>query len=110
MKFATVALALTFAAQSAAFAPSIPSVRSSNSNNAASSPMIVGAPSTVSRNTELNLFGFGKAAKFNKPAKVAASGSIEEKEVRALFELWNDALATGDSKIVASRYTKVRTM
>jgi uncharacterized protein (TIGR02246 family) len=104
MKFATVALALTFAAQSAAFAPSIPSVRSSK--NAASSPMIVGAPSTVSRNTELNLFGFGKAAKFNKSAKVAASGSIEEKEVRALFELWNDALATGDSKIVASRYTK----
>ncbi len=29
-----------------------------------------------------------------------------EKEIRALFSLWNSALATGDSRIVASRYTK----
>jgi hypothetical protein len=35
------------------------------------------------------------------------STDITEKEVRALFELWNSALATGDSRIVASRYTKV---
>merc|ERR1712157_515273 len=27
-----------------------------------------------------------------------------EKEIRALFYLWNDALATGNSKLVASRY------
>ena len=33
---------------------------------------------------------------------------INEKEVRALFELWNSALATRDSRIVASRYTKVK--
>ena len=32
--------------------------------------------------------------------------SITEKEVRALFELWNGALATGDSRIVADRYIK----
>jgi hypothetical protein len=31
---------------------------------------------------------------------------ITEKEVRALFELWNSALATGDSRIVADRYIK----
>ena len=42
----------------------------------------------------------------NLSAKV--DGEITEKEVRALFELWNSALATGDSRIVASRYTKVR--
>eukprot|EP00984_Skeletonema_dohrnii_P019933 scaffold9626_cov124-Skeletonema_dohrnii-CCMP3373.AAC.5 len=31
---------------------------------------------------------------------------ITETEVRALFELWNQALATGDSRIVADRYIK----
>jgi len=41
---------------------------------------------------------------FNKSAK--SSSDISEKEVRALFELWNSALATGDSRIVASRYIK----
>ncbi|KAL7553762.1 hypothetical protein ACHAWF_017087 [Thalassiosira exigua] len=44
-------------------------------------------------------------------APVASSTStpkkdITEKEVRALFELWNSALATGDSRIVADRYVK----
>eukprot|EP00536_Pseudo-nitzschia_multiseries_P012988 jgi/Psemu1/261071/estExt_Genewise1Plus.C_5280010 len=29
---------------------------------------------------------------------------ITEKEVRSLFSLWNNALATGDSRLVASRY------
>jgi hypothetical protein len=42
--------------------------------------------------------------------KAATTGStgdiITEKEVRALFELWNSALATGDSRIVADRYIK----
>ena len=41
----------------------------------------------------------------NLSAKV--DGEITEKEVRALFELCNSALATGDSRIVASRYIKV---
>ncbi|KAL7525596.1 hypothetical protein ACHAWF_001433, partial [Thalassiosira exigua] len=36
----------------------------------------------------------------------APSKDITEKEVRALFELWNSALATGDSRIVADRYIK----
>jgi len=31
---------------------------------------------------------------------------VTEDEVRALFSLWNDALATGDSRIVANRYTQ----
>jgi len=42
--------------------------------------------------------------KLNKSAK-AGEGKISEEEVRALFYLWNDALATGDSRIVANRYT-----
>ena len=36
----------------------------------------------------------------------AATTTPTEKEVRALFELWNSALATGDSRIVADRYIK----
>jgi hypothetical protein len=52
--------------------------------------------------TSINLFGFGKTV------DAPTSTDITEKEVRALFELWNSALATGDSRIVASRYCKVR--
>ena len=52
--------------------------------------------------TSINLFGFGKTV------DAPTSTDITKKEVRALFELWNSALATGDSRIVASRYTKVR--
>jgi hypothetical protein len=60
--------------------------------------------------TELGLFGsrWRQARKFNAPAKTIGKGSsITEEEVRSLFTLWNSALATGDSRIVASRYTKV---
>jgi hypothetical protein len=35
-----------------------------------------------------------------------SSASITETEVRALFELWNAALATGDARIVADRYIR----
>lgn len=31
---------------------------------------------------------------------------ISEEHVRSLFSLWNNALATGDSRIVAARYAK----
>jgi len=59
-----------------------------------------------SRNTptSLNMLGINslKARMFNKPSK--ADRVTTEKEIRALFYLWNDALATGNSKLVASRY------
>ena len=51
--------------------------------------------------TSINLFGFGKTV------DAPTSTDITEKEVRALFELWNSALATGDSRIVANCYTRV---
>ncbi|EJK51394.1 hypothetical protein THAOC_29431, partial [Thalassiosira oceanica] len=39
------------------------------------------------------------------PAPATPSEStLSKDEVRSLFELWNQALATGDSRIVASRY------
>jgi len=40
------------------------------------------------------------------PEGIAMGKSISEDEVRSLFSLWNDALATGDSKNVAARYAK----
>lgn len=44
------------------------------------------------------------------PEEVAAAAgageSIADDEVRSLFHLWNDALATGDAETVANRYSK----
>jgi len=108
MKFASITVALTLLAQSSAFAPNaaLPALSSrvaqTNTNNIAAN----NSPVVVSSDTSLALFGsqWRKARKFNTPAK--ADGDITEKEVRALFELWNSALATGDSRIVASRYTE----
>ena len=57
-----------------------------------------------------------RAVKVEKPAAVAEQpffvgseepapvSDISPKQVRALFSLWNNALATGDSRLVASRY------
>ena len=95
MKFTAATIALAVIAGTEAFAP------------AQTSPLIRSAsPDVATSSSALNLFGMNtlKAKMFNKPAK--SSGDITEKEVRALFELWNSALATGDSRIVASRYTK----
>jgi len=93
MKFGTVAVAAALVARTQGFAPVGPARRA-----------LVGSPAVSS--TSLDLFGSNwlKARMFNAPAK--GGDDITEKEVRALFELWNDALATGDSRIVASRYTK----
>jgi len=97
MKFASIAVALTLATQTVAFAPS---AGISNSRVAQTTGVAVGPAAVSTRSTELNLFGFGKKA------AAAVESDITEKEVRALFELWNSALATGDSRIVANRYTK----
>ena len=108
MKFSMFALLLARSAN--AFAPSgVASTARLSSTTAAASlkDLATTVPGgRVKPSTELNLFGMGKAKQFNSSAKV--DGEITEKEVRALFELWNAALATGDSRIVASRYTKVR--
>ena len=48
---------------------------------------------------------FGKV-KLNSDTTSGAAKDITESEVRALFSLWNNALATGDSRIVAKRYAK----
>ena len=40
------------------------------------------------------------------PEGITVAQQIDENQVRNLFNLWNDALATKDPKVVASRYTK----
>ena len=40
------------------------------------------------------------------PQEVVRPAKITESEVRGLFGLWNDALATGDPQKVADRYSK----
>eukprot|EP00584_Thalassiosira_punctigera_P006243 CAMPEP_0172526444 /NCGR_PEP_ID=MMETSP1067-20121228/1371_1 /TAXON_ID=265564 ORGANISM="Thalassiosira punctigera, Strain Tpunct2005C2" /NCGR_SAMPLE_ID=MMETSP1067 /ASSEMBLY_ACC=CAM_ASM_000444 /LENGTH=147 /DNA_ID=CAMNT_0013309967 /DNA_START=22 /DNA_END=462 /DNA_ORIENTATION=- len=102
MKFATIAVALALFSQASGFAPNagLPAI----SNRVVRSSVVANAPVVSNVDTSLNLFGFGKAKKFNAPAKIDTP--ITESEVRSLFELWNSALATGDSSIVASRYAE----
>ena len=40
------------------------------------------------------------------PEEIAMGKPLDDDEVRSLFHLWNDALATLDPKKVASRYSK----
>ena len=40
------------------------------------------------------------------PQEVVRPQKITQTEVRALFDLWNDALHTGEPYTVAARYTK----
>ena len=40
------------------------------------------------------------------PEEVVRPVKVTEQEIRGLFDLWNDALATGDPQKVADRYSK----
>ena len=101
MKFASLVLALSVTT-AAAFAPNTASRQATSVSPVSTTFGIESASSIIARpSTSLNLF---RRRKLNKAAKVGKS-DISEDEVRALFSLWNSALATGDSRIVASRYT-----
>ena len=114
MKYTSIIVCIVLASSKSAsgFAPmATTNIRATSTTAAASLRDLatgnnVSSAARVRTPTELGLFGLSKAERFNSPAK--SSRDISEKEVRALFELWNSALATGDSRIVASRYTKVR--
>eukprot|EP00567_Pseudictyota_dubia_P003307 CAMPEP_0197432198 /NCGR_PEP_ID=MMETSP1175-20131217/293_1 /TAXON_ID=1003142 /ORGANISM="Triceratium dubium, Strain CCMP147" /LENGTH=271 /DNA_ID=CAMNT_0042960209 /DNA_START=24 /DNA_END=836 /DNA_ORIENTATION=- len=51
-------------------------------------------------------FGLGKANLNKSDSSSTRAKDISPEEVRALFSLWNNALATKDSRIVAKRYAK----
>ena len=105
MKFSTVScLGLAFSAGVNAFiAPqNAPAFTVSNS--------VSNRPTAEAQSTALNMglrsfFGKSKKAIVNIDDIVPVT-EISDDEVRSLFELWNDALQTGSSKIVAKRYAK----
>ena len=116
MKFMSFAFAVTLATKANGFTPqsAAPAIMNSLATKPLSffheNPIVDNNMSPRLTSTSLNLFGFGASKtkrKLNSLARV--EGIPTEKEIRALFELWNSALATGDSRIVASRYTQVRT-
>jgi len=75
-------------------------------NNQISTARTFGAPSTftVSRNAEESSTALNGWRQKIFGKSEAKKSDISESEVRALFSLWNNALATGDSRIVAKRY------
>ena len=90
--FAIAAVAATSGVS--AFAPATPVVSRMSSAD-------VAAPTSA---TELNMGLRSFFSRKSKIAKSTAGADITKDEVRALFSLWNNALATGDSRLVASRY------
>jgi len=97
MKFFTASLVL-LAASAQAFVPSAPTVGQKNSFVTRTQGASVASPTAL--NMGLGTFVRGIVG----GEKAAAPKSITEDEVRALFYLWNDSLATGDSRLVAKRY------
>ena len=63
------------------------------------SPVTSSAEFALSSSTELGLF-------FRKAKAAVEAEPITEEEVRSMFSLWNNALATGDSRLVAKRYAE----
>ncbi len=112
MKFAslsTYALLVAFSPNASSFVPNAARPPASTSISTISFNDVIHASAAARPSSELNLFGsrWRKTRKINSQSG-AGKPPITESEVRGLFELWNSALATGDSRIVASRYTKVR--
>jgi len=116
MKFAAIVVGgLQLVSPSVAFAPNAvraPAISRSSStslNNSLRS-LAIGfdqrKPKTPALLREASTSAAPPASPAGPEEAAPASGSITEKEVRALFELWNSALATGDSRIVADRYIK----
>jgi len=100
MKFATTVVSLSFLYRASAFVPNTRGISTTSPALTISNfTPIRSRSSTDISSTELGLFRRGAK-------KAEAIDTITSKEVRALFELWNSALATGDSRIVANRYVK----
>ena len=57
---------------------------------------------TAAKSSPVALNFFGSLLSEAKPE--SATDTVSEGKIRSLFYLWNDALATGDSRLVAKRY------
>ena len=99
MKFYKAALVLFSGVSVQAFAPSSPSLVRPQGLVSIEADNGVVSRSSTELNMGLRTFIRGKLG-----GKDAEAQPITEEEVRALFYLWNDSLATGDSRLVAKRY------
>eukprot|EP00560_Eucampia_antarctica_P007424 CAMPEP_0197822892 /NCGR_PEP_ID=MMETSP1437-20131217/181_1 /TAXON_ID=49252 ORGANISM="Eucampia antarctica, Strain CCMP1452" /NCGR_SAMPLE_ID=MMETSP1437 /ASSEMBLY_ACC=CAM_ASM_001096 /LENGTH=470 /DNA_ID=CAMNT_0043421761 /DNA_START=92 /DNA_END=1504 /DNA_ORIENTATION=+ len=100
MKLFTATLLLLSRFSVQAFVPSSPSLIRQNSLTPAVFNDIALSKSSTELNMGLRSFFRGKIIGEN----LESGQPITKDEVRSLFYLWNDALATGDSRLVASRY------
>jgi hypothetical protein len=112
MKFSSIstyALLIAFIPDASSFVPNASRLPAGSHLTPVSFNNVISTSLTARPSTELNLFGsrWRKTRRLNSQSN-PDKAPITESEVRGLFELWNSALATGDSRIVASRYTKVR--
>mmetsp|Transcript_16231 Transcript_16231/g.30963 ORF Transcript_16231/g.30963 Transcript_16231/m.30963 type:complete len:184 (-) Transcript_16231:502-1053(-) len=107
MKFSSIAVTLSFLYGANAFTPN---ARLGPSTSTISKVNVFAPIAGRTSSADLSLYMANAVKEGQSVKKVNGStvseDSISEKEVRALFELWNSALATGDSRIVASRYAK----
>lgn len=109
--FASYALVIALIPHASSFAPNAARSPPRSPVTSFSFNDVIVASLTARPSTELNLFGSrGRHPRRVHSQPKAGKAPITESEVRGLFELWNSALATGDSRIVAARYTKVRTI
>eukprot|EP00532_Pseudo-nitzschia_australis_P014240 CAMPEP_0168284040 /NCGR_PEP_ID=MMETSP0141_2-20121125/23277_1 /TAXON_ID=44445 /ORGANISM="Pseudo-nitzschia australis, Strain 10249 10 AB" /LENGTH=490 /DNA_ID=CAMNT_0008227983 /DNA_START=380 /DNA_END=1852 /DNA_ORIENTATION=+ len=113
MKFATSALSLVFFAASAgAFAPapsrSMTSTTALSETDSMSFDIVPVRQKRAVRKVKVvkNVVAKSEASPFflDETRTATTTQDISPEEVRSLFSLWNNALATGDSRLVASRY------
>lgn len=100
MKFATAVFVVISALSTHAFSPSSPAAfRPNVSFNTA------GACKSTTTELNMGLRSFIRN-KIDGSHETTAVQDVTEEDIRALFYLWNDSLATGDSRIVAKRYAE----
>jgi len=113
MKFPTSALSLVFFAASAgAFAPapsrSMTSTTALSETDSMSFDIVPVRQKRAVRKVKVvkNVVAKSEASPFflDETRTATTTQDISPEEVRSLFSLWNNALATGDSRLVASRY------
>jgi uncharacterized protein (TIGR02246 family) len=94
MNFRLACISFLAATEAAAFVPSSPS-----RTKVVGQGTFIG-PQPVTHANAAEALGFW--GRFKKSTETESDTTKDE--IRTLFTLWNDALATGDSRIVASRY------
>lgn len=99
MKLSTATILLLSAFSAQAFVPINPAL----SRGVSIAPLSNDGAAVVTSPTELNM-GLRSFIRGKLVGNSEGGEPITEEGVRSLFYLWNDSLATGDSRLVAKRY------